>query len=308
MWKTIILAWNSWIDIDAYACMLALEEIYRLQGKETYIFIPKEKSASITKYLEKLEFNGKVTKNIEKEDKLILVDVSNKDYLEQICKYNLNNVIKIYDHHFESTNFRKEKIWENAIIENIWACASLIVEIALKNKVYDKLSYNSRLLLFSAIISHTFNLRYKEIITKKDLEAYNLLLKDLNINNEFTGKYFSDVSKEVYENPFKSLENDHKIIPLGNKNISICQMELWNQDKFIKDNLKNITSIINIWRSDYKLYMWIDIENWKTYFISDDEISKKFLEKLLWINFDWDIWIYREIIIRKELIKKIKQI
>ena len=308
MWKTIILAWNSWVDIDAYACIIALEEIYQLQNKEVYIFIPKDKSASITKYLETLEFRAKIIKNIEEEDKLILVDVSNKDYLENTCKYKLNNIVKIYDHHFESTNFWKEKIWENAVIENIWACASLIVKLAIKNKVFDKLSYNSKLLLFSAIISHTFNLKYKEIICKKDIEAYSLLYKDLNIDNTFISKYFFDVSKEVYKNPFESLKNDYKIIPLKDKNISICQMELWNQNNFIKDNIEHIISIINTWKSDYRFYMWIDIENWNTFFISDNEKSKNFLKSILWINFNWNIWIYEKIIIRKELIKIIKQI
>lgn len=306
MQKTIILAWNKWIDIDAYACMIALSEIYKILKKEVFIFLPKETSASVTETTKRLKFESNLVNEITEEDKLILVDVSNKNYLEKICKYNLDNVIKIYDHHFESTKFWKEKIWENAIIENIWACASLIIELAKKEKVYDKIWYNSKLLLFTAIISHTFNLKYKKILTKKDLDSYNLLFKDLNIKDDFIRNYFNEVSKSVFLDPYNSLKNDHKIIPINNQSLSICQLELWEQDEFINKNIEYIIKIINLWDSDYRFYMWIDINKAVTYFISDDDKTKKFLQKLFWRNFNWNILILKEIIIRKELIKKLK--
>lgn len=306
--KKVILAWNSWLDIDAYACIVWLYEIMRLKWEDVVVFIPESKAVSITSYLQNLPLNIKLTDNIESSE-LYLVDVSWKDFLENICCYNLENVRKIYDHHFESYDFWKAKIWDNAKIEEIWACATMIVELAIFEWVFIQLSKTAKLLLASAILSHTMDFKYSEIVKKRDLLAYENLKKDLpELDDNFIKKYFEDVSESAIKNPIETLKNDHKIVNLNWKLFSISQLEIWDQKKFIKDNENIILGLTNLEKSDYSFYIWSSIEEWKTYFISDNLDTQNLLNNILWINFEDNIGIYEKIIIRKEVVKKILKV
>lgn len=303
--KKVVLAWNSWLDIDAYACIIGLYEIMKLKWENVEAFIPEWKAVSITETLKNLPLNINLTQNIENSD-LFLVDVSWKDFLEKVCGYNLENIKKIYDHHFESYDFWKNKLWENAKIEEIWACASIIVELAIEEWVFDKLSESAKLLLASAILSHTMDFKYEDIITNRDILAYENLKKDLpELDEEFIKKYFIEVSESAIKDLIETLKNDFKIVNLNWDNFSISQLEIWNQKDFIKSNKQLILDLINLNNSNHSFYLWISIEEWKTYFISNNLDTKELLNKVLWINFEDNIWIYEKIIIRKEVIKKI---
>jgi hypothetical protein len=90
------------------------------------------------------------------------------------------------------------------------------------------------------------NLTYTDIITNRDLEAFNNLKNNLQeLNNDFIEEYFQDVSTSSINNPKESLENDHKIVNLNSKSFSISQLEIWDQKDFIKENQKTILDLIN---------------------------------------------------------------
>lgn len=306
--KKVVLAWNSWLDIDAYACIVWLYEIMKLNWEDIEAFIPESKSVSITPYLQNLPLNIKLTSNIENFE-LFLVDVSWKEFLENVCWYNLENIKKIYDHHFESYDFWKSKLWDNARIEEVWACATIIVELAISEWVFSKLSKTVKLLLASAILSHTMDFKYEDIITNRDIIAYENLKKNLEeLNDYFVKKYFTEVSESAIKNPLETLNNDYKVVNLNWKTFSISQLEIWNQREFIKDNENIILEIINLEKSDYSFYIWSSIEEWKTYFISNNLDTQNLLNKVLWIDFKNNIWIYDKIIIRKEVTKKILKV
>ena len=157
-----------------------------------------------------------------------------------------------------------------------------------------------------ATVSHTMNFKYTDITTKRDLSAFEKVNFDSAINQEMISKYFTDVSQNVIENPEDSIINDFKPnMEFSDITLWIAQIEIWEQEKFIEDNLNFITNLLKENTSEYKFYMWASIKNWETYFIWVDEKSKELLTKTLGITFEGNIWIYENIIIRKEIIKLI---
>ena len=74
------------------------------------MFFPPNFSASIPSYLQEKDIFPKQVKQIKGDESLILVDVSNRAFLENECQYPIKNITKIYDHHFESFDFWKTEL------------------------------------------------------------------------------------------------------------------------------------------------------------------------------------------------------
>ena len=122
-YPTIVTAGAHYLDIDAYACMVALAELLRLRGQNAVAWSDAAYNYSVCPSLVE---DGQIMKALpapewEKNGRYIIVDVSDPEYLKKAVP--LGNVVAVYDHHVGFEEYWESRIGENARIEFIGAAA-----------------------------------------------------------------------------------------------------------------------------------------------------------------------------------------
>ena len=93
----VITAGSSYLDIDAFACCVAMRELLVLQGINAIAYSSASMNYSIPPYIAEL---GLINKSLPTEietAQYIIVDVSDPSYLDQ--NISISDVIEVYDHH-----------------------------------------------------------------------------------------------------------------------------------------------------------------------------------------------------------------
>ncbi len=297
--KIIVTSGNRYIDIDAYASCIAYANFLRLKGKDAIAVSTANLNESVTNSLfdlpEKLETNYKLTG----EEKFIVLDVSNKDFFDNIVKE--DKIIEILDHHYGYEEYWKQKLNENSHIESLGSIATFIYEIYEKENMLDQISVGMAKLLLAAILDNTLNLKAK-ITTERDYYAYEQLLKISNIGSDFAKIYFKECQEKIFEDIEESIKNDTKIGGEGRILPDVFgQLLLWNA----KDILNNDTvhKVLNEFDIEWMMNI-ISLEDGISYIISENEKVKKNLEELFSNKFDKNIMKLDQIWLRKEIIKE----
>ena len=299
----IVTSGSNYIDIDAYAGIIAYANLLNLKGIPAKAVSTAKLNESITPSL--LNLNT-VLDEYEKSDSdnFIILDVSNKDYFDNIV--NESKIIEIIDHHTGFEEYWKEILKEKSRIEFIGAVATIIVEDYEKENLLDNMSKDIALLLMSAILDNTLNFKAK-VTDERDINAYKKLSKIVGNIDNFEEKYFLECQKSIEVNLEKSIEND-------TKNEKICdilpdtfsQLTLWNKD-FILNNKENVYKILDKMSPEWMLNI-ISLEEGKSYIIANNELVKRNIEKLFEKTFKTDIMELDSVWLRKEIIKKARDI
>ena len=299
----IVTSGSNYIDIDAYAGIIAYANLLNLKGIPAKAVSTAKLNESITPSL--LNLNT-VLDEYEKSDSdnFIILDVSNKDYFDNIV--NESKIIEIIDHHTGFEEYWKEILKEKSRIEFIGAVATIIVEDYEKENLLDNMSKDIALLLISAILDNTLNFKAK-VTDQRDINAYKKLSKIVGNIDNFEEKYFLECQKSIEVNLEKSIEND-------TKNEKICdilpdtfsQLTLWNKD-FILNNKENVYKILDKMSPEWMLNV-ISLEEGKSYIIANNELVKRNIEKLFEKAFKTDIMELDSVWLRKEIIKKARNI
>jgi inorganic pyrophosphatase/exopolyphosphatase len=169
------------------------------------------------------------------EDKFIIVDVSNPDYFDPIVNH--NHIEAVFDHHHGYNKFWSSKIEVLSLIEPVGACATLVWEQIVKNRVEDKLDNVSYKLLLTAIVSNSLNFNSK-ITSQRDIDAYEQIISYVSLRDNWTQKYFEEVSENIFSDPISALLNDKKYFSIKDQNYWIGQIELWNASPLITTSFK----------------------------------------------------------------------
>lgn len=120
----VVTSGKRYIDIDAYAGCIAYAKLLNLKGKEAKAVSKAQINESITPSI--LEFNTKLDKyEPNKNDEFIIIDVSNKEFFDEIVDE--NKIIEIIDHHTGYEEYWNKKLKENSKIEFIGSVATIIV-------------------------------------------------------------------------------------------------------------------------------------------------------------------------------------
>ena len=299
----IVTSGSNYIDIDAYAGIIAYANLLNLKGIPAKAVSTAKLNESITPSL--LNLNT-VLDEYEKSDSdnFIILDVSNKDYFDNIV--NESKIIEIIDHHTGFEEYWKNILKEKSRIEFIGAVATIIVEDYEKENLLDNMSKDIALLLMSAILDNTLNFKAK-VTDQRDINAYKKLSKIVGNIDNFEEKYFLECQKSIEVNLEKSIEND-------TKNEKICdilpdtfsQLTLWNKD-FILNNKENVYKILDKMSPEWMLNV-ISLEEGKSYIIANNELVKRNIEKLFEKAFKTDIMELDSVWLRKEIIKKARNI
>ena len=298
----LITAGSGYLDIDAYACAVAMAELLRLKGENAFAFSSAPFNYSICDSLIddgqilRLLPNGVSSENAE----YIIVDVSDPDFLKDSVA--LDRVVAVYDHHVGFEEYWTSRIGDNAHIEFVGAAATLIYREWKLQQLQDKMSRTTALLLIAAILDNTLNLTSSNT-TSEDVAVFDELCQRENITSEWCSAYFSEVQKNIESDLKNAIFKDIKNIQ-GNPVLPhrVAQLCVWNAENIIL-KLPEIRALFcDI--SDSWMINIIDIKNFCSYFVCDSIIHQKKLEYLFDITFEFGVAKTKKSYLRKEIIKK----
>lgn len=297
----IVTAGPTYLDIDAYACCIAMAELLRLKGVNAVAFSKAPCNYSIC---ESIKVDNLIVTELpdnisEKNAKYIIVDVSDPDFLGDTVP--LDKVIEVYDHHAGFEEYWSEKIGNGSHIEFLGAAATLVYQELEKSGLQDKMSRSTALLLIAAILDNTLNLTSNNT-TKSDIEVFNKLCNKEGINDDWCAAYFSEVQKSIEADLKNALFGDIKTIS-NNKVLPsrIAQLCVWDADSVIAKLPDIRTMFLN---DDSWMINIIDIKHQCSYFVCDNNYNQNAIEKVFDIKFKSGVAKTPVSYLRKEIIKK----
>lgn len=315
MSKIVITSWPTYIDIDALTCVLVYADFMNKKWQEVYVNLSPNRWPTIDEDIKKLAnilLKNIKTKNIEPDDKLILMDVSWRDYLQK--HINLDQVIKIYDHHWWHEDFWTEKLWNNAIIQRIWSASTLIYEEIKSEQIesgkgenyLDKIEKESLELLYKCVVFHTFDTK-AQVTHQRDLDSIHELKKTVKVDKKFVENYFQKMDETINEVIEKNLINETKWEKIVWVETVITQLELWDSLSFIEKNYDILIKFIKEFRNENWFFTCPSIKDWKNYLVTENENIKEILKKNIDAKFNWNIWETKILWLRKEILKKVNE-
>ena len=298
----IITAGATYLDIDAYACMVAMAEKMNLEGKNAIAYSKAPSNYSVCASLtEKGQIvNALPTGFCEEKANYIIVDVSDPEFLKDSVP--LDRVCAIFDHHPGFEEYWHNRIGENSHIEFIGAAATLIYREWKNAGLEDKISHDTALLLIAAILDNTLNLTSSNT-TSEDIEVFNELCKRENIGEDWCAEYFSSVQKSVEADLKNAIFSDIKkvydnaVLPKR-----VAQITVWDGTSILK-RLPEIRKWFEESEDSWLLNV-IDIKHHHSYFMCDDTHCQKEIERVFSVQFEDGVAKVPVSYLRKEIIKK----
>ena len=294
----IVTAGTSYIDIDAYACSVAMAELLRLSGLNAVAYSNSPCNYSVCDYLVSEE---ELIKSFPFTDvEYVIVDVSDPEFIKENVP--LDKIVEVYDHHVGFESYWGNRIGTGAHIEFIGACATLIVREWKKYGCFDQISRSSTLLLIAAILDNTLYLTSNNT-TDEDIAVFNELCLKERIDETWCASYFAEVQKNVEADLCNALFNDMKRI---RNNLvlpeRVAQLCVWDSECLFKhlDEMKDLLRK----STDSWMINVIDIQRRCSYFVCDDEKYQKKIEKVFDVSFENGIAKTKKSYLRKEIIKK----
>lgn len=299
---TIITAGSTYLDIDAYACCIAMKELLTLQGIPAIAYSTAPCNYSVCDSLvEKGQMLRTLPEDFDIETaRYIIVDVSDPDYIRDAVP--LDKVAEVYDHHVGFEDYWQERIGEKSHIEFIGAAATLIYREWKKAGLLDKMSSTVAKLLLAAILDNTLYLTSSNT-TEEDIEVFHALCEKEHIKEAWCAQYFSWVQESVEQDLRNALFGDLKRIRdseyLPPRMAQIC---VWDAQKLL-ERLQEIKTWFAEGKDSWMINV-IDLKKRCSYFVCEDKQYQKKIESVFAVSFDGDVAKTKIPYLRKEIIKK----
>lgn len=300
----IITAGPTYLDIDAYACCVAMAELLRLKDENAIAYSSAPCNYSVCN---SLVTEGQIFKSLPsgvqaEKAKYIIVDVSDPEFLKSSVP--LDKVVEIYDHHVGFEDYWKCRIGNKAHIEFIGAAATLIYREWQSADLQDKMSRETALLLLAAILDNTLNLTSANT-TEEDRTVFRALCVHAGVDEEFRALYFSEVQKSLEANLKNAIFGDIKTIRynpiLPPRMAQLC---LWDADSVLA-KIDEIRGWFEAQEDSFMINI-IDLHRNCSYFLCDDGKYQRLLSQCFGVSFISGIAKASTAYLRKEMIKKTK--
>jgi inorganic pyrophosphatase/manganese-dependent inorganic pyrophosphatase len=299
---TVVTAGSTYLDIDAYACCIAMRELLELQGKRAVAWSSARANYSVCPSL--TEGGGILTvlpDELAPEDaKYIVVDVSDPDYIKESVP--LGQVAEVYDHHVGFEAYWQERIGEGARIEFIGAAATLIYREWKACGLIHRMTARTARLLIAAILDNTLNLTSSNT-TAEDKEAFEALCRRAGVTSAWCGEYFSEVQTQVEADLRNALFGDLKrlkdwtVLPPR-----IAQLCVWDTQRILT-RLPELRQWLREGEGCWMINV-IDLQHRCSHFLCDDEFYQKEIERIFGVAFEGGVARSEVSYLRKEIIKK----
>jgi nanoRNase/pAp phosphatase (c-di-AMP/oligoRNAs hydrolase) len=299
----VITSGPKYLDIDAYACMIAYAEFLNLQGIEAIPYSSAVLNESITPTIRSWSVPFSSIYIPENIDTFTIVDVSEPKYLDSVVS--IDRVDEVIDHHLGYEDFWRQKGSVEVTLDFIGAAATLIYEKWVEKEPLENMSETSARLLISAILDNTLNFQ-AAVTNVRDHDAYNALLSIAHLPNDWTELYFSECQTTILQDIPRSLSNDTKMqnfVTLGLGDIAIGQLVIWDAESILHDSIDVLQNTMSAKSPNWCINL-VSIGEKKSYFITDNVEVQKWSEKLLDVSFDGSIAQANRLWLRKEIVKK----
>lgn len=298
----LITAGSTYLDIDAYACCVAMAELLQLKGENAVAYSHAPYNYSVC---ESLMERGQIANSFPSEysaenARYIIVDVSDPEYIKDSVP--LDKVVAVYDHHVGFEEYWEKRIGANAHIEFIGAAATLIYREWKKSGLQHKMKRSTALLLIAAILDNTLDLTSANT-TQEDIDALNELCEKEKVSEEWRDLYFSDVQKNVEADLKNALFNDTKLIRNNRVlPLRVSQLCVWDAESILS-KLPDIRDFFEELQDSWMINI-IDIKHRCSYFVCDDVGYQAEIQNIFDISFNAGIAKTQQAYLRKEIIKK----
>lgn len=302
----VITAGDPFTDIDVLGCAVPYSELLTLEGKDNEVVLPGFFNSSITPTVRNWGLKY-LTKPTEENSSVVIVDVSEPSYVSKFVKE--EQIIELYDHRFGFQDLWKSKLGENAHIELVGACATLIWEQYKKRGFADKISSLSANLISIAILSNTLNFG-ASVTTERDIIAFEELKKYIDMSSNWQETYFSDVEEDVFKDIKQAIVSDTKTLNIPGINFPIVmgQLELWNGNEFLSKNKEEAKRALETFDQPDWFLSIPSISEKKNYIYTESKKVKELLPKIITITFTGDIGVTDKLWLRKEIRKKLLEL
>lgn len=298
----IVTAGSTYLDIDAYACCVAMAELLCLKGEHAIAYSSAPTNYSVCRSLVgQAQLLRDIPADARAENvRYVVVDVSDPEYIKGALA--LDQVVAVYDHHVGYEEYWKERIGEGAQIEFIGAAATLIYREWKKAGLQEQISRSAAMLLIAAILDNTLNLTSANT-TQEDVDAFDELCHRHSIGREWCEAYFSEVQGAVETDLENAIFNDIKIVR-DNDVLPprVAQLCVWDASAI----LARSTEMRGWFARETGAWMIniIDIKHRCSYFVCDDAHAQQRIEKVFNIEFKESVARSSVSYLRKEIIKK----
>ena len=298
----IITAGSSYLDIDAYACMVAMAELLRLQGINAIAYSKASANYSVCRSLmEEGQVLSTLPEGVDAENaRYIIVDVSDPDFLSSSVP--LHRVMEVYDHHVGFEEYWQCCIGDGAHIEFIGAAATLIYREWKAAELQERMSVSTARLLIAAILDNTLDLTSSNT-TEEDREAFVELCTQAGVDDTFRATYYSEVQKSVEADLQNAMKNDMKRTNISVLPTNIFQLSVWDAEG-IFERLPDIRIWFYALTGGWMLNL-IDIKHRCSYFVCDDRFCQVKIEQIFNVRFEEGVAKSAEPYLRKQILKNV---
>ncbi len=296
---------SSYLDMDAYACCVALAELLRRKGENAVAVSNAVCNYSVCRSLIR---EGQIRKTLpagtaKEEAEYILVDVSDPDFIRGPVP--LDRVVEVYDHHTGFEDYWHDRIGENAHIEFIGAAATQIYREWKKSGLVQQMSRESTLLLVAAILDNTLNLTASNT-TAEDVEAFRVLCQKEQLDAQWCAAYFSEVQDNIASNFREALLKDVKTLQDNDcLPATFAQLCVWDSSSVIA-KLEDIRQWLDDRYGDWFVNI-IDIQRQYSCFVCKNPHYQKKIASIFHVCFEDGVAKTTQPYLRKQIIKKTKE-
>lgn len=297
----IVTSGARYIDIDAYAGIIAYAKLLNLKGENAIAYSSSPLNESVTNSIRNSKYTISNQINLTDNDEFIILDVSDPDFFDK--SVDMARIIQIIDHHYGFEDYWNSKSNVDTIIEKIGSVATIIFELYEKENLLEDLDKDMCLLLMSAILDNTLNFKAK-VTTSRDIEAYKKLEKLSNSNFNYAEFYFNECENEINKNLKEAILNDTKLDNSSGKVPPVfSQLTVWDASSIL-DDINLIYESLNTFKKPWLMNL-ISLKDGKSYLISNDDNIKFNFKTTFNCKFFNDIAILSDVWLRKEIIKKL---
>lgn len=298
----VITSGSTYLDIDAYACMVAMAELLNLQGIHALAYSDAPCNYSVC---ESLVEQGQIANTLPTDFHLetasyIIVDVSDPEFLKS--SVTPKRIVEVYDHHVGFEDYWISRIGNGAHIEFVGAAATLIYREWNKSGLATQMKKSTAKLLIAAILDNTLNLTSSNT-TYEDIEVFCELCTHAGVGEGFRASYFSEVQKSVEADLKNALFGDIKNI--RNNTIlpsNIAQLCVWNAESVLT-SLDEIRSWFAPLCEPWMINI-IDLSGNCSYFVCDNGSNQEKIACVFDVRFELGVAKTEKPYLRKQIIKK----
>lgn len=297
----VITAGSAYLDIDAYACCVAMAQLLQCRGMNAIAWSNAPRNCSVCDHL---TVDAPIAAALpagwdEKSAKFILVDISDPAYLSP--EVSPERVVGVFDHHVGFEEYWQSRIGKGCCIEFIGAAATLVYRQWKAAGLLSQMPSATARLLIAAILDNTLNLT-SPVTTQEDRDAFAQLCRRENVGEAWCAEYFSQVQECIEADLKNALFGDIKRVS-GNQVLPplVGQLCLWNVEAL----LRSLPQIRRWFAQEGQSWMLnlIDIHQNCSYFVCDDSAYQEKMAQVFSVSFDDGVAKLPRAYLRKEIIK-----